>query len=110
MVSQTSEIAEMKTRILHLERILLTGDGDRLPLAEVVRSLTKTVGDYIAQKDKEEQHAREKAEAESAAKRAEWNRWKWLIIGIIVPALIALFGQAFIFYVKIYPIIEKLSQ
>ncbi len=74
------------------------GDGDKLPLAEIVRSLTKTVGDYIAQKDKEEQE-----------KKMEWNRWKWLIIGIIVPAFLAFMGQAIIFYVRVLPILETIK-
>jgi len=92
------DIDEMKTRITHLEKILIIGDGDRLPLAEIVRSLTKTVSDYIQQKDKEEQE-----------KRNEWARWKWLIIGVLVPAFLAFMGQAIIFYVRVLPIIENLK-
>ncbi len=92
------EIDELKTKVAHLEKVLIIGDGDRLPLAEIVRSLTKTVSDYIAQKDKEEQE-----------KRNEWNKWKWLIIGIVVPAFIAVMGQAFIFYVRVLPIIENIK-
>ena len=47
-------VEDVKKKTDHHERILVSGDGDRLPLAEVVRNLTKTVGDYIEQKDKEE--------------------------------------------------------
>jgi hypothetical protein len=97
-VTMQKDIEEMKTRISHLEKVLIIGDGDRLPLAEIVRSLTKTVSDYIAQKDKEEQD-----------KKNEWNRWKWLIIGIIVPAFLAFMGQAIIFYVRVLPIIENIK-
>jgi len=92
------QVDNMETRIAHLEKVLIIGDGDRLPLAEIVRSLTKTVSDYIAQKDKEEQD-----------KRNEWNRWKWLIIGIFVPAFMAFVGQAIIFYVRVLPIIENIK-
>jgi hypothetical protein len=92
------EMDEVKTKVAHLERILIIGDGDRLPLAEVVRALTKTVSDYIAQKDKEEQR-----------KKEDWNRIKWIVIGIVVPALIAFLGQAIIFYFRVVPIIEGLS-
>jgi hypothetical protein len=92
------QVDNMETRIAHLEKVLIIGDGDRLPLAEIVRTLTKTVSDYIAQKDKEEQD-----------KRNEWARWKWLIIGIIVPAFLAFMGQAIIFYVRVLPIIENIK-
>ena len=92
------EIDDLKLKVAHLEKVLIIGDGDRLPLAEIVRSLTKTVSDYIQQKDKEEQE-----------KRNEWNRWKWLIIGIVVPAFLAFMGQAIIFYVRVLPILETMK-
>ena len=92
------EIDELKNKVAHLERILIIGDGDRLPLAEIVRSLTKTVSDYIEQKDKEEQQRKD-----------DWNRLKWIIIGIALPALFAFIGQAIIFYFRVLPIIENLS-
>lgn len=98
VATMQKEIDEMKTKVAHLEKILIIGDGDRLPLAEIVRSLTKTVSDYIAQKDKEEQD-----------KKNEWNKWKWLIIGIVVPAFIAVIGQAIIFYFRVLPIIENIQ-
>ncbi len=98
VATQQKEIDDLKSKVSHLEKILIIGDGDRLPLAEIVRTLTKTVSDYIAQKDKEEQR-----------KKDDWNRLKWLIIGIVVPALIAFFGQAIIFYFRVLPIIENLS-
>ena len=98
VATMQKEIDEMKTKVAHLEKILIIGDGDRLPLAEIVRSLTKTVSDYIAKKDKEEQD-----------KKNEWNKWKWLIIGIVVPAFIAVIGQAIIFYFRVLPIIENIQ-
>lgn len=98
LMTLQKEMDEVKTKVAHLERILIIGDGDRLPLAEIVRSLTKTVSDYIAQKDKEEQR-----------KKDDWNKMKWLIVGIVVPALLAFLGQAIIFYFRVLPIIESLS-
>jgi len=92
------EITDLKAKVAHLEKILIIGDGDRLPLAEIVRSLTKTVSDYIAQKDKEEQ-----------AKKDDWNKLKWVIIGFVVPGFILFLGQAIIFYVRVLPIIESVK-
>lgn len=98
IANQQKEIDELKDKVAHLEKILIIGDGDRLPLAEIVRTLTKTVSDYIAQKDKEEQR-----------KKDDWNRLKWIVIGIVVPALLAFFGQVIIFYFRVLPILEGLS-
>lgn len=98
LVTMQKEIDEVKNKVAHLERILIIGDGDRLPLAEIVRTLTKTVSDYIEQKDKEEQQRKD-----------DWSRLKWIIIGIALPALFAFVGQAIIFYFRVLPIIEKLS-
>lgn len=98
LATQQKDIDELKSKVAHLEKILIIGDGDRLPLAELVRSLTKTVSDYITQKDKEEQQ-----------KKDDWNRLKWIIISFAVPALIAFIGQAIIFYFRVLPLIEKLS-
>ena len=109
VATQQKEIDELKNKVAHLERILIIGDGDRLPLAEIVRSLTKTVSDYIAQKDKEEQKQRELAEQEALQKKAEWNKLKWLVIGIVVPGFIAFLGQAIIFYARVLPIIEAVK-
>ena len=110
VTSLQKEFDEMKSRVSHLEKVLILGEGDRLPLAEIVRSLTKTVSDYIAQKDKEEQISREKAEQQAKEKKAEWNRLKWLIIGIVLPGIFIFVGQAFVFYVKIFPLIDELSK
>lgn len=98
LLTLQKEVDELKSKVTHLERILIIGDGDRLPLAEIVRTLTKTVSDYIAQKDKEEQQ-----------KKDDWNKLKWIVIGIAAPALLAFFGQVIIFYFKVLPIIEGVS-
>jgi len=79
------------------EKILVSGEGDRLPLAEIVRNLSKTVGDYIAQKDKEEQ-----------IKQDEWRKIKIALIIAGIPLFLTFIGQAIIFYFKVLPIIEKI--
>ena len=81
-----------------LEVVVLRGEGDRLPLAEIVRNLTKTVNDYITHKDKEEQK-----------KREQWDKLKWVIIPIIVSGVIAFIIQAIVFYFRIFPLLERLS-
>jgi len=92
-------VEDVKKKTDHHERILVSGDGDRLPLAEVVRNLTKTVGDYIEQKDKEEQQRRD-----------QWQKVRMIVIGVAIPAILAFIGQAVIFYVRILPLIEKFTQ
>jgi hypothetical protein len=83
---------EINLRILHLERVLILGDGNMLPLAEIVRNLTRTVSEYIAQKDKEE-----------TRRRDDWAKLKWVIIGVVVPSFIIFIGQAIVFYIRIFP-------
>jgi hypothetical protein len=105
MVTVT-EIEALKNRVTHLEKILILGDGDRLPLAEIVRSLTKTVSDYIAQKDKEEQKQLE----DEKVKVEERRKIKNIALGFLIPAAFVFVGQALVFFFRIYPILEKLSQ
>ena len=84
--------SEINLRILHLERVLILGDGNMLPLAEIVRNLTRTVDQYIAQKEKEE-----------TRRRDDWAKLKWVIIGVVVPSFIIFIGQAIVFYIRIFP-------
>lgn len=106
MATVTKELEELRDRVTHLEKILILGDGERLPLAEIVRNLTKTVSDYIAQKDKEEQI---KAEEEKS-KAAEWIKIRNIALGFLIPAILLFVGQAFVFFFRIYPILLKLSE
>lgn len=99
VAAHAKEIEELKIRVSHIERVVILGDGDRLPLAEIVRNLTKTVTSYIEQKDKEEQQ-----------KKDEWRKLKWVIVGVVVPIVIAFFIQAFVFFFRIYPILAKLAE
>ena len=79
------------------DKILISGEGDRLPLAEIVRNLSKVIGDYIAQKDKEEQ-----------IKQDEWRKIKISLILAGIPLLLTFVGQAIIFYFRVLPIIENI--
>ena len=97
-INITKEVETLKDRVTHLEKILILGDGERLPLAEIVRNLTKTVDNYIAQKDKEEQE-----------RRAQWYKLKWVIIGFVVPGTFIFIGQAFVFFFRFLPIVESLA-
>lgn len=99
VAANAKEIEDLKIRVSHIERVVILGDGDRLPLAEIVRNLTKTVTSYIEQKDKEEQ-----------LKKEEWRKLKWVIVGFAVPTSIIFFGQAFVFFFRIYPILAKLAE
>ena len=99
-------LEEVQKKVENQELLLVKWDDNQLPLAEIVRNLTNTVSNYIAQKDKEEQ---KRADIEKA-KKAEWNRLKWIIIGFAVPALLVFISQAFIFFFRIFPLLEKLSQ
>ena len=81
------------------DRVLVSGDSDHLSLSEVVRNLSKTVSDYITQKDKEEQK-----------NKRFWALVGRISLGVIIPAFLFFLWQAFIFYFKIYPVLVKLSQ
>ncbi len=45
MATTAQEITKLNERLAHLEKIVILGEGDRLPLAEIVRNLTNTVSD-----------------------------------------------------------------
>lgn len=85
------------------EKILVIGDGDRLPLAEVVRNLTRTVHEYIEAKNRQEKELERE-------KKEERTRWKWAVIGIILPAVLLFISQAIVFYFRVFPILEKMAQ
>lgn len=85
--------------IERFDRLLVRGDGDHLPLAEIVRNLTTTVDKYIEQKDKEEQT------------RADTSRK--IFVGLTltaIPAVITFVYQAFVFFFRFMPILEELQK
>lgn len=102
------EIIQMQVQILEIEKkvnyhdqILVTGSDGQLSLPETVRSLAKTVEDYINQRNKEE---------EQRKKELVW--WKRAIVGvvlsIIVPGVVAFIWQVILFYVKVVPAIDSM--
>jgi len=109
MATVAKEIEDLKNRTLHLERILILGDGDRLPLAEVVRNLTNTVNDYITQKQKEEEAVKKQKVESEKERKAQWDKLKWVIISFAAPAILIFLGQAFILLFRVYPILEDLA-
>lgn len=99
------EVEALKLRVERLEnisdhhdKILIRGYDEYLPLTEIVRSLAKTVNDYITRKEKEEEKV-----------FAQREKWKWTIIPIIVGILATYIIQVYLFVLKIYPILENLN-
>ena len=103
---------EQNTQAGHIERfdrILVRGDDNHLPLAEIVRNLTTTVGEYITQKDKEEQVRKDTEKKEAAASRETWRK---IIVGLTltaIPAVATFLYQAFVFFYRVVPILDKLQ-
>jgi len=91
-------IEDVKKQSDHHDKILVRGYEDHLPLAEIVRNLTKTVSDYIAQKDKEEQ-----------LKKQQWDKVKWIVITPILAGVGLFTLQVIIFFVRVYPLLEQVS-
>lgn len=76
------------------DKILVRGNG--VPsLQETVRTLAKTMNDYL-----------EEVKQEKLDKKKEATTLKWLLIGAGLPLLLAFIGQAVVFYVKIYPMLQ----
>lgn len=76
------------------DKILVRGNG--VPsLQETVRILAKSMNDYF-----------EEVKQEKADKKKEATTFKWLLIGAGIPLLLTFIGQAVIFYVKIYPMLQ----
>lgn len=94
-----TENAEVRKMVDYHNQVLVRGNGDNLPLAEIVRGLTKTVTSYIERKDKEEIKTKE-----------QWDKFKWIFISFLVPSFLIFVFQATVFIFKIYPILEKLRQ
>lgn len=87
-------VEDVKAKADRHEQILVSGDGNRLPLAEVVRNLTKKFDDFMENEMK---------------KQEQWNKLKWIIIAFVVPSFLAFVGQGIIFYFRILPIVERLQ-
>lgn len=102
------DYTKLEERQDYVDKILVRGNG--VPsLQETVRTLSKTVDDFISD-IKVERIKREDAEKEKRRKNAEErSRWKWSILGIVIPAGMLFLYQFFVFWVKIAPVIENLK-
>jgi len=99
IIQMQVQLTNLITKVEHHERLLVTGTDDQLSLPEIVRSLTYTVNSYIKRKEQEE-----------AEKKAEWSRWKWVIITPTVGAVLVFVSQAIYFFFKFVPIMTKLAE
>lgn len=99
IIQMQVQLTNLTTKVEHHERLLVTGTDDQLSLPELVRSLTSTVNSYIKRKEQEE-----------AEKKAEWSRWKWVIITPVVGGAIVFTAQAIIFFFKFVPLVTKLTE
>lgn len=101
-VRQMIEILETNQHADHLllvdhDKILVRGNG--VPsLQETVRVLAKTMTDFISE-----------AQSEKKVRREEARHWKWLLIGIGVPAVVSFLGQAIVFWVRVVPIMDTIK-
>lgn len=91
-------VSSLTAKVDHLEKILVIGSDDQLPLPELVRALTHTVDTYIKRKEQEE-----------LDKKREWGRWKWLVLGTVIPGTIIFIAQATVFFFRFVPIMAQLA-
>jgi hypothetical protein len=52
----------------------------------------------------------ESCKTETAIKKQESRKLMWLILGFVVPILLALLGEVIIFYVRVYPLLVSLIE
>lgn len=98
IIQMQVQLRNLETKVDHHERLLVTGSDEQLSLPEVVRNLTTTVNTYIKRKEREEEE-----------KRAEWGKWKWAILTVVIPATLLFMGQAIIFYFRFVPIMLEIA-
>jgi len=83
----------MEKQTLYFENLLIRGIDGNPSLPEVVRALTSTVDTFIkSQEDKERR------------KQEQWDKWKWLILGVLVPTIILFIIQAGVFIIRLVPL------
>jgi hypothetical protein len=93
--------------LLGHQKILVIGNGEP-SLMENFRTLNRTLSDFITNV-KEERDRREKKEAlELLEKKQEITRWRWAIIGIVLPVITGFAYQFFVFWTTIAPKIQVL--
>jgi hypothetical protein len=94
----THILSTHEKRLGLIETLVVTGQGDMLPLPELVRNLTNTVGSYIERKEREE-----------AISKAQWDKFKWIIFTFFLTGGLTFAVQAIVFFVRIFPLLEKLA-
>lgn len=90
--------SDLDKRTERHETILITGTDEQVSLPETVRALSMTVNLYIKRKNQEEDE-----------KKKEWNRWKWVILGTVIPGTLVFIVQAVIFFFRFMPIMVSLA-
>ena len=88
------QMEELTKKVERHETLLVTGTGDALSLPEIVRNLSLTVETYIKRKDKDE-----------SSRAAFWGKFGWVVAATVVPAILLFIGQAFVFWVRFYPVL-----
>ena len=87
-------VEDVKIKADRHEQILVSGDGNRLPLAEVVRNLGTKFEEFMANEKR---------------KQEQWDKAKWIVLTFLITGGLAFVGQAFVFYVRILPLVESLQ-
>lgn len=98
IIQMQVQLMNLTSKVEHHDRILVTGSDEQLSLPEVVRTLTNTVNSYIKRKEQEE-----------TEKKEEWKKWKWAILGVVIPGVVVFLAQATIFFFRFVPIMTELA-
>jgi len=98
IIQMQVQIGALAGKVDHLEKILVTGSDEQLPLPEIVRALATTVDNYIKRKEQEEKD-----------KKEEWGKWKWAILGVVIPGVTIFLVQAAFFFFRFVPIMLQMS-
>lgn len=98
---EQTTLLDHEHRITILERIVVSGDVEHKPLVEVMRNLETKLDELIESrsvKDKEDKDNR------NFVRKAIITSLIGLFFSVIIPSVI----QIFLFWSRIYPILEKL--
>jgi len=97
--TMTHILTTHEKRLSLIETLVVTGQGDVLPLPELVRNLTNSVKSYIERKEREE-----------AVSKAQWDKLKWIVFTFFLTGGLTFAVQAIVFFVRIFPLLEKLAK
>lgn len=104
LTEEQTEILRHDQRILILEKVVLLGEGERKPLVQVMRDLDTRLTGFI--------EAMEKKETEKTAEEKENRKWirrtiTTAVIGFFFAVILPSIWQIFLFWTRVYPILEK---